>query len=469
MNQGLFQLVFSNRRVRLAMLLIVVILFIYMLVSHLTNGHITVNTDSPNNVISLIKIDENGQQTTLDSSQGVQLKVTVPGGKYEISVNNRSSGITKNIAIQARHSATYQLNIPTPIEPVSVLSAGALGVAADKQQMFYLDSNTSTVYRLADSGTPEATGTTALDSAQWANTSFGIGQDSSNNLYVIRNGGVSPLPVPFGPSSGVSVSYSVSSSGLVYVSSGGSIYAGQYGESFHKVFSVDSDKLELFAGSNKLAIVASVGDKGDNDNIILVDASGKRLTSKTTNAASASWSPDGKQLAVISDWASGTIYDTSLNKVADLGNSLGSVVWLNSSALLYSRAQDLWKYDVRQGTGQILSSAPGGEQISGLFLSDDRSSVFLTAQSQNSAHILLRVGLTQQTQNVPAYYSGLNILFPSYTGQCSFSYTNFLHPVLLITAWSNTDTCLDAAKEELKADNLPISGFDIQFQAPVDD
>ncbi len=466
MDQGLFQF-FNNKRVRLALLLVFVLLFVYILASYLTSGHITVNTNGPNNVISLIKIDKSGRQITLKYGRGTQLKAAVPGGNYEISVTNKSSAITKNIVVKARHGKTYQLNIPPPVEPVSVLPVGALGLAANSQQLIYLDGATSNVYRLAGSGVPEATGPVALDAAQWSDTSLGVGQDVNGDLYAIRDGSVSPLPVPFNYGAGVHVSYSVSPSGLVYASSGGDIYAGQNGENFHKILTVASARPKLFAGSSKLAIIVSAGDNGDQDSVILADVTGKRLASKTINASSIAWSPDGARLATISDWGAGVVYDASFNKVADLSNSIGNIIWLNNSALLYNQAQDLWEHDVEHGTSQILSSAPLDEQISGIFLNADRSSAFLSAQSQNTP-ILLRVGLTRQTRDVPPYYSGLGVFFPAQSSQCSFSYSNFLRPFIVITAWSNTDTCADAAKEELKADHLPVSDFTIVFGAPVD-
>jgi hypothetical protein len=77
-----------------------------------------------------------------------------------------------------------------------------------------------------------------------------------------------------------------------------------------------------------------------------------------------------------------------------------------------------------------------------------------------------RVSLTGAATKV--YLGSLEIFFPSHTYQCRFNYANFNRPVLIITSWSSPETCMDAAKEELKADGLPVDSFVIEFGERTD-
>jgi hypothetical protein len=147
------------------------------------------------------------------------------------------------------------------------------------------------------------------------------------------------------------------------------------------------------------------------------------------------------------------------------------MAWQNNNALLYGAGNQLYSFSLKDSGVVQLSAVPVGSGVSGIYSNFDGSEVYVLATKNNDSNrsSLLRVGLTAKAQNVPDYYSTLGIFFPSSAGQCSFSYTNFLRPVLLITAWADENACIEGAKQELRADGLPLSGFQITFQKSIDE
>lgn len=461
MNEGIIQLLYKNRRLRLLAIIVFTLLIIYFLYSFLTNSYITVSTNNPSNVISLIKLGKNGSKKTLTYSQGKKLTATVPGGQYEITVNNKQSGITQDISLAAMQSKTYQLNIPKPVEPVSVLPYAASSLVANNSQMYYLDNQSNNIYQLNANGVALPISPIVFKSVQWANAAFGVGQDYSGKLYTLSNGSVSPMTTPFLNGRG-STQYSVGTDGMVYVSSGGTIYASQNASGFHKLYSVSSNNVSLFAGSGKLAIVTPLKGKSYAGRVDIINAQGNKLASSNLYATSVIWSPGGSKLII--SGSTTAIYNSSLNKIAALPTSSGVIAWINNSKLIYGSKQSLWEYDADHNQSFLLASTPGGEVVSGIFLSADGSFAYFSAENlATNSNILLRVGLTPQANNVPPYYSGLSVILPDVNDQCTFSYSDFVKPYIVITGWTDQNYCSSSAQALLREDGLPVGGFGITF------
>ena len=473
MQSELIQLIFNDKRVRLVALLLLAFFLIWMLFSYSTHGQITVNTNNSNNVTSLIKIDnKTGARKTISFAQGLQFKASVSSGSYEISVANKSSSIAKYVVVKPPHGKTYELDIPAPVASRSVLPSGATNVAANNDQLFYLDYTTSNLYGLDASGIPTVINQDIhFKSIDWATVNFGVGQADNKQLYLIQDGVVSLLSVPFGYGS-ANVSYSVSPNNTVYISSGGTIYAGAGGQNFKKFFTVNSSEPLLFAGKSNLAIiapaVASSGAAGPTDeedrNVVVVSANGKQVASMKLSVSSLLWSPNGDKLAATNSKGGLTVYGASFVKIADVIDAADGVAWSDNNTLVYGQSVNLWKYDVTNGESVIVSSTPNKESVFNVFLSDDKSYVYFTGENQtDSSHILLRVGLTPAAQNVPSYYSALSVAFPQESAECNIGYSIFKNAYILISGWSDQAFCYSQAQIDLQNYGLPLSGFTITF------
>jgi hypothetical protein len=461
------QLLLGNKRVKLVLAVIAVALCLVLAHSYLAQGHLAVTTNNSNAVIAVVKSSGTSKQTTVATAQG-QLSKSLSGGEYEILVSNQTESASREVTVKARHSNVYHIDLPNQIAAQSVLPDGAASLTTDGTQLLYVNFDTGLLSQLESSGIPSVVDPLhSFSSVKWADPTFGVGQTTEGQLLVINNETVGALKVPFSYKNDVTVSYSVSSTGMVFVSSGNTIYAGQYGSNFHKYFTASSNSPLLFAGASKLAVLDSVGE--DENKLTIVSHGGSAIT-KEVNAGGVVWAPNDQELVTTGDGNNtGAIYTAALQRVINLpGDStqevgLNGAVWLNNNDLIYGRTQGLWEYNQKTGQAGILASTPEQETIINAFLDQARSYVYFTAANQSNGHILLRVGLTAQTQKPPAYTSGLSVLFPSSTDQCSFSYSDFSHLDLIISNWVNQSYCMSTAQAQLEEYDLPVSGFNIIF------
>jgi hypothetical protein len=214
------------------------------------------------------------------------------------------------------------------------------------------------------------------------------------------------------------------------------------------------------------------GESGGEEAILTILSSGQKVASKDIEGSELAWSQDGKYLAVVGD-TSNDIYDARLNKLTSLhqGNS-SNMVWLDASTLLYSSGGTVWSYSPTPEQSSVVTTVPQGGNVAGIYPSGNGTKIYITStRSINNSKELVLYGadLTAAVSSIPDYAITLGIFFPTTVNDCSFSYTNFLKPVLIVTAWSNQDVCRNQAINELMSDSLPADKFSVVFIEPVDE
>ena len=336
-------------------------------------------------------------------------------------------------------------------------------------QLFYRDLDSGLVNVIGQDGSPNILDTTrTYKSVKWASSTFGIAMGSDNQLYAINSGSVQPISLPASISQGQAVDYSVSSDKKVYVSVGSQVYVGTGAANFKILLKAKSDNPQLYAGNNgRLAIIDTVGAPDastGSSTVVTVISSTSSKTSQNIDSREISWSPDGKYLAV-RGYVNNGIYTASLEQVAKIPQKdIKSVAWLDSKTLLYGANNSIWSYKLSSGRAETIANVSTGSSISSIYISDNGGSAYIVSKGASSTGGgLSRVRFADVAGPTSKYGRNLGIFFPSNTAQCSFTFTNFLRPVLLVTSWTNTETCTDAAQEELKSDGLPVSGFSIIF------
>ncbi len=472
--------ILGNKWLRVGVLAGLILVFILSLKTNLTNGQITVTTNDQGNSISLIRTEKDKRETVLKTG-GSRLSASLPAGTYTVSVHNRVAEARQTVAIKARQESEYNIDLKEPSVVEPVLPTGAYGIADSSSQLQYVDSATGALKRLDQQGLPQSVDSAhSYKSVKWSGDAFGIGQASDGRLYTIKTGVVQELPLPRPYQKGITINYSVDTEKNVYVSIGHEIYLGKEGVNFKKIYTAGSDSPLFTAGKGRLAIQDSVkkpegesrsGEDSGYESLLVIISGGKRLASREIGASEISWSPDGTYLAVVGD-TTNSIYDSSLKQVRTLhGGNFTNLAWLNDNVLLYGVGATLWAYRLDTRQSEVLANMPLFGNVAGVYPSTDGSYVYVSAQKSNdsSDYNLGRIGLTHAARSVPDYVATLGIFFPSHTDQCGFSYINFTRPLILITSWTNTDTCLDAAKEELKADKLPMDKLNIVFDSPYVD
>ena len=472
----LTQLLLGSRRAKLIWLTLAVLLILIIAYYVLTRGSLTVTTNNPNAVIAVIKSSGTSNQQTTVATGASRLSTNLYEGTYEVFVSNKTQSTSQEITVKALHKNVYHLNLPNQIEAQSVLPNGVTGLTASSTQLQYVDSDTGTLTQVGASGIPTVVDPLhSFTSVKWANPGFGIGQASNGQLYTIENGSVNPLVVPFSYTNGVTVNYSVGPTGRVFVSYGSTIYVGQDGSGFHKYFTASSKDPQLFAGTSSLAVLNSTGEF--KAKLTVISSSGSSITNEI-DAGGIVWSPNDQEFVTTGDGNdAATLYTSTLKQTGVLlegggaGVNPNGAVWLDNEHLIYGRGQNLWEYNPVSRQANVLSSLSAGQTITNTFLSQDKTYVYLTGTNQTNGDILVRVGLTAQTQQGPSYASGLDVLYPNSTNKCSFSYSNFIRLDLIIATWTDQSYCMSQAQAQLNQYSLPASGFTIIFggsSTPID-
>jgi hypothetical protein len=463
------------------LLVLCILLFITRLV--LTVGTVVITTNNASAEISLLKTDRDGHEVTIKKSTGT-LSAKVAAGSYTAAAHSNLSSAQQTVTVTAREKSQYSINFKDPTPVQSVLPDGAASLIADDSKMLYINTSDNLLYQLDNQGVPRVLDSLhAFKSIKWADVSYGVGQDSENKLHEIINGVVSDLQVPFTYTDGLNISYAVSAAGQFYVSADQTVYSANRGEALHQIYTTKSEYPSLYASySGVLAIkdyekgptnnAEQSGESGGEEAVLTILSSGQKIASKDIESSELAWSQDGKYLAVVGD-TSNDIYDTHLNKLTSLhqGNST-NMVWLDASTLLYSSGGTVWSYSPATEQSSVVATMPQGGSVAGVYPSGNGTKIYVTStRSVNNSkeYVLYGADLTTTSSSIPDYAITLGIFFPTTANDCSFSYTNFVKPVLLVTAWSNQDACRNQAINELNSDSLPADKFSIIFIEPLDE
>jgi hypothetical protein len=448
-----------------------ILMFCFVLLSLFSHRNIGTVIITTNDTANNIEISDPGGKV-LSSAHG-SLKANLTAGQYVATVNNKASSSKKTVEIEAHQTSTYSINLAQPADPEYVLPLGAAYMVIGNNAMYYVNLSDHLLYRLGSDGIPAvADQSVAFSEIRWQNEHFGIGLNRDRtSLYEINDGASSKIGLPF---SSKQATYDVSPSGRLDISNSKTVYSREKGGGFKKIFTSDKPIASVAANNDSTLLTHSSGvnSEGGEKEAVVINRQGKVIgSSEALSGYEHSWSADGSKLAVTGD-TSTKIYDKHLNQIAVLPDIHATGLnWVDNHTLIYGVSGQIFSHSLSDSTSTLLATTPTDSDISGVYAALSGSQVYVSVSERADSNklSLLRVGLTKTSQNIPDYYLTLGIFFPSYTDQCSFSYTNFQRPVMLITAWTDTDTCLDAAKEELVADELPVAGFQIQFAGPVDE
>jgi hypothetical protein len=176
----------------------------------------------------------------------------------------------------------------------------------------------------------------------------------------------------------------------------------------------------------------------------------------TTQAA---WSPSGKYLAA-NNKGNYVIFDTSLHQLSSFSApQSAAIAWLNNTTVVYNIANQLWRYDVLSKQSSQLVLLGAGNNITGIFPSQDSSYVYFATTSPLKSQ-LFRVALKGQSYD--RALSALSSFLPKDVGVCTLNYVNFSKPAVLIqypSFESTASLCEGAAKGQLRYFGLDPDSF----------
>ena len=464
-----------RKLVAILIALVLVILFAQWLVGYLTTGKIVIATDSKYNDVSVSSVS-NSTTTKGGFSKHTKGSLTtkLKTGGYFVSVQNGVNGSTKYVIIKG-HTTTH-LNIrllrTTGVEPV--VYTPAQDVIADASRLRYLNPSDSSINQI-DSLNQESKININYNllSIRWADTAYGVGQNSGGQLFVIDNGSVRPLDSPISGKNTSGAVYAVAPNHKIYIGNGSSVYAGSEKKGFKKVYSEMPKNSSLVAGSNNVTIVTN-GYSKDGPRVVIVDSNGKQYNKKFDAPLNgwSTWSENDRYITFI-EGSKGIVFDSTLHQVAIIpqGNIIYAA-WSSTGVLFYAIGSQLWSYGVSQQTSHLIANMPLNSSINGVSVSTDDSYVYVITQDSggdNQSQAIRRVGL--KSQPVPEYIYKLQDILPLTSGGYTLGVINFSSPAKVLVEVppsSNPSAAPEQATRQLQTLGFDTSKlhFDIELENP---
>lgn len=452
------------------LILMLILVFVWRYVH---TGKIVVTTNDKTNVITLTAVKDEDEQSSegdtavIKKSQG-NLNISVPSGKYVISVSGKLLSVRKNVSLGARQTLTYKLNTPNAVnaEPVTGMAAGSL--AANDSQLLFIDSKVNYLSKIDNQNNLSHLGNQSLRNVKWADMTYGVGQDSNERLYVVNNGNIVPLRVPESYDS--KVNFAVSKNRDIYLSFNKNVYVGS-GNGFKKIYTAESVPSSLIAANGKVAVVFTPPDgSGEEPKVIVLDKSGHVIKKAEIDGGVGSWSPDGEKLALIDYEESSVIVNEDLKELAVLPNeTISHPAWLDSNTLIYNVNNEVWSYNLKEQLASVVSVLTPGSTINEIAVSEDAKYIYAALTNDNGGEIE-RIGL--KGQKAPPIVYQLDAFLPVDLQDSSINYVNFYgSPIILVQPFGDTalspQANLQAAQNELHQDGLDLSQLQLRLGSAI--
>ncbi|MGZ6004844.1 MAG: hypothetical protein ACXWLH_01700 [Candidatus Saccharimonadales bacterium] len=446
-----------------------VILVLAKLLAHHGDGTVIVTTNDYNNSITVVDAAPilssasnkpapklNPKPTIYHSGQ----KVSIKPGTYFVNVSNDAVSAAQTVEIFAGETKQLTINLPldtSPPEPVGDVNSSLFSVGST--QLVYLDSRSGLLYKIDGSNRITQTSETVISTVKWADSSFGVGQDSAGTLYIIRGGSVSPLNNLPSIGGNLSPSYAVAPNRDIYLSYGKDVFLGSP-NGFKHIYAASNDSLSLEASSDRVAVLETAKDATNKEgSVIVIDKLGK-VIKKNDFEADVRWSPSGKYLITINEGPS-QVLDTSLKTVAIVPNALPQdVVWQNDSTMFYLQGNSLWEYSIRTGLAKVVSLIAQNQTLVSAYLDSGGNYVYLSSQASSGTDTyfsIYRYGLKGQTASSDAIK--LHDHLPWLTDGCFLSLVNFTRPTVSAVQGNSFDDCLTTAKKYVGQYGLEVNKF----------
>lgn len=444
---------------------------LWWLANYLSTGIIEITTNNKNDTITLQETTGSKPFVKIGASS---VSATVKHGQYIAKVRNGSRTTIQVINFNEGHKTfRYFVSLTSPLKTEPVAYENGQDIDATTDQLVYLNASSGMLRQINnENNLTDLNNTLLFQTVKWASPSFGVGQIGDGRLYTIAGNSVNSLKVPFSYG-GQHVNFDVLPDKKIYVSYGADVYSGSQSEGFKKIYTSSSSNPALVAGTSGLAVSDSKYGKNathiSKPLLTTINVNGKN-PKKNVEAERMAWSPNGQYLAV-GNQANPTIYNNNLRQVAVIPTNfvVGQFEWLNNTTLLYTSSSELWTYDLTTQKIQLLVNMATSDSITGLYLSQDRSYVYLTTfDSGSGSYEIKRVGLNHQ--KVPDYIYRLQDILPDRVGNYVTLMVNFYgQPKMIVSIPPGT-----SAQNDLNAviGDLQSRGFspnELRFQTmPVE-
>lgn len=459
----------------IALSVILLITFGWIIVWFYTLSTIKISTDNPMNTIIVSKVSKDSTTPVKVDPDKTSVNLRVSSGTYIVTVKNSIQTKTKIIKVNIAEVAELNMSLGDTItypNPEPVTSFGATSIVASSTSMKFLDSNSanSSLHSIDASGN-----FTTLDNGafykliKWSKSpdfGVGIGLDKSNNSYTIRmidDGTIKIIKTPFKPNSYSSIGVSPNKSW--FVSDGKSVYQGFSDGSFKKLFTT-KDLVGIIAASDN-AILLSSRKPGSIREGSLISLHTNGTTYQIEGGVyEAVWSPNGKKIILTGDTPG--VFDDKLNKIdLTLDNNASGLAWLDDNTIVYGEKNKLMRFTISSGDSRSILSFQNNNNNYVVYntLNESGDYLYITVQKGSLRtsinYTTYRVGLKNQPViDVPL--KTLNLLIPNTTYGCSLNFINFVKFSILMHAERPNVNCADVVQNYLGDYGVSMSNISLQ-------
>jgi len=451
-----------RRKVFLIIAALAVILILWRLFEYLNASSITINSDNPHSLITISRAD--GPQTNFKQANHT-LSFRAKSGPYLVSVKVNSAVTAQIINLKAHQSRHYLINPVTTTGVEPVINQSAYSITSDSSHLLYVNSQDQHLYQIDNQDNIKLVDANhSFRTIRWIDPTYGVGQDLNGQLYVINNGSAGSLNLAYKNIT----AFDVSTDKHIYFSSGHDIYSGMANRQFEKLYSGEDTFSMLVATSESVAAIISPDARENNPQSLAASTTvisrNGTVVSKNIDTSVGAWSPNGQYLA-ISTTRGGKVLNKSLAEAALIpSSSVVNPVWLNDTTLLYSNADQLWRYDLNSQRSQLIANMPLGGRVIGLTINSDKSYAYLIISQANGGVVIKRVAL--QAQSGPAFLYQLQSILPLNVGGCTLSLVNFNQPTVVVQALDAApQQCQQTAPTELQQRGFNLNLLRLRFTA----
>lgn len=433
--------------------------------TRLTKGRLVINTNGPENVVTVIQSDgiKGGEDLSgnehVKTYKGSQTLYLSPG-MYFVNVTRESAASAQTVEVTARQS--YELNMNpsdklSDLEPVGDINTYQFFAGSDRFN--FLDNRDGSLYKIDASNKVSLVKDQSFKTVQWADANFGIAQDAAGILYVIDGDKVAPMsnlpPLP----GNQAPRYAVAPNRDVYIGVDKTVYIGNSGSSFKQLYTSAGSFTLMRASSSSVALISNNSAK-QADSIIVVDKDGSGRK-QAVSVNDVFWSPDSKFMFTTSD-SNSQVLNSSLQHFATAPVlTPRTATWRDNKKVFYSQNNQLWQYDFASGAANTIASVEEGQTIVSMQSSPDGAYLYLSVQSAsngNNYYQVYRYGLQhQQASNAAITVHGS---LPWLTNGCFLSLVNFKGlPTIAAVPGNDFDDCATEARTYVEQKGLEAALF----------
>lgn len=448
-------------------------------------GHISIDTQSDDTVITL----RNTDGTLVDEKKRKLSRFNVVG-EYVLSVSNKNGEISKNISINPLSWITEKITPPAaPIAATPVINRYVRDLNPYSSNLLFLDSQSRSIVSIdQQNSVTRFSPNDTINRVEWLSESEAyvlVSNFYSPKLYRYSSGIFTEIALNIGNIKNQKASIKLSQKNILYITIAGGLFRlNEKTNQLEKITTVPPQSEIGAVSENKFVIIEPVDDKSNPFAMkyVSLDMSGKKLGEMNALSGEGnsgilriSWSPDETKVAI--SGADGGIFDSQLKRVAGFPTKISNLaVWAKDGSILYTRENLIFKYDTKTNQSQSIVAIPTYSTVTELFVNQsvdiNHGYLYFNISYGKGITKLYRVKLGAQ----PIKNSILDVLNESdmrtITSSCLINYV-YNSQLSLIVQYtqngdSNNDTaarseCASKVSDYLRDIGLDASKIDIKY------